>query len=504
MVFGVGVNMLNTLYKKLTVTLFSLIFIIGSIFFFLVLYATNMYQQEVNQKLNQNLAKQIAAEYLLIDDQKLNRNGITDLFQNLMVVNRSIEVYLLNNKGDIIAHAAPKNLVKLDSVDLTSLQSFFDGKQAFPIVGDDPRHPGQRKVFSAAQIVTNGLVSGYLYIVLGGDQFTNIASTIKESYVLKLSSVGLFACMLTALFAGLFLFYVSTGRLRLLAQIMDNHTNNESDNRRQQHRYYLDQDPKDEIDRLGQRFNMMADRIEGQLLKLKEKDAKRRDLLANISHDLRNPTTTLLGYLETLNSPGDRLTSGEKKTFLEIAIRQTEKLGDLVSQLFDLAKLESLTILPNKERFSSGELLQDVVSGYKLRTEKKKVNIIIDYGENIPDTYGDIRLFDRVLQNLIDNALHSMPVNGCIQLSLSTEKEFIIVTITDTGCGIPQNDVPDLFERFYQGQNNDHGRTFNSGLGLAIVKQILDLHNCKIMLNSAVNSGTSVCFQIPIFRLLVN
>jgi two-component system OmpR family sensor kinase len=295
----------------------------------------------------------------------------------------------------------------------------------------------------------------------------------------------------------LILFAVLTGRLKQLAKVMDGFKRGETAKHmdlpvKRKERY------ADEIDRLGSTFREMAARIEKQMEELRKSDALRRELIANVSHDLRTPLATLQGYIETLLIKEDRLTEEERQQYLEIAIRHCKRLSKLVTELLDLAKLDSHEIVLQREPFNLGELVQDVVQKFQLRAKEKQINIVTKVQEGLPFAHADIALIERVLENLMENAIHYTPRDGHINLVLTPEGENISVKVSDTGPGIPAEELPHIFNRFYQLDKSRKAEK-HSGLGLAITKRILDLHERSIEVTSTPRSGTTFSFHLPVF-----
>jgi len=149
----------------------------------------------------------------------------------------------------------------------------------------------------------------------------------------------------------------------------------------------------------------MADRIHHQIQQLTQTDQLRRELIANVSHDLRTPLTSLQGYLETLSLKEGTLSAEDQRTYLAIATAQSEQLGKLIAELFDLTKLNSQEMRPHLEPFAMNELVQDVVQKITLVAEKKHVRLEAQSPANLPFVSGDIGLIERVLENLIENAI---------------------------------------------------------------------------------------------------
>jgi two-component system OmpR family sensor kinase len=241
----------------------------------------------------------------------------------------------------------------------------------------------------------------------------------------------------------------------------------------------------------------MAERIDRQIEELRKADASRRDLIANVSHDLRTPLATLQGYIETLLLKENRLTDTERRDYLETAIKHCERLSKLVHKLLELAKLDSYELSAVREPFNLSELAQDVAQKFQLTAREKKINISIKVEEEIPFVNADIGLIERVLENLIENAIRYTPEGGSICIALTPKNEEIAVQISDTGCGIPKDELPHIFNRFYQLDRSRKGEVGHSGLGLSITKRILELHDRTIEVTSSLNSGTTFTFQLP-------
>jgi len=488
--------MFQSLYSKLAAVLAGLFVIVGLLFVGVTVFSAGMYQQEVNQKLNSKLAQQIVAQKLLMKENRVNQEALEEIFHMLMVINPSIEIYLLDPKGNILAFSAPPGKVKRSQVDLGPVRKWLEGDMKMPLLGDDPREPGRKKVFTAARIPEKGPLEGYLYVILGGELYDSIVQKLKGSYILQLSAWMIGASLVFALMAGLILFAVLTRRLKKLSHLVDGFKVGESATPAD---FPLKGKgrPADEIETLAATFKEMADRIYGQMEELRKSDALRRELIANVSHDLRTPLATLQGYIETLLIKQDRLTEKERSHYLEIAIRHCERLNKLVGELLELAKLESRAVKVHAEPFNLGELVQDVLQKFELRAKAKQIALEMNIQDDLPFAEADISLIERVLENLLENAVHYTPEGGSIRLILTREKHDILVQITDTGQGIPKHELPHIFNRFYQlekGRNMENG---HSGLGLAITKKILELHDKKIEVASTPGAGTTFFFQVP-------
>jgi hypothetical protein len=231
----------------------------------------------------------------------------------------------------------------------------------------------------------------------------------------------------------------------------------------------------------------MRQRIEEQVRELERADRLRRELVANVSHDLRTPLASLQGYLETLLLRDASLTEEERRRYLDIAFRHGEKLRALISELFELAKLDSGDMTLQTESFSLAELAQDIVEKSRLQAARNGIEIHAQLQTDLTPVHADIRLIERVIDNLLDNALRHTPAGGTVTVQVTGLAEGTEVSVTDSGPGIPPEDLARVFDRFYRGKDSS-----GAGLGLAIARRILDLHGGTI---TASNTGAGACLR---------
>lgn len=493
--------MFRSLYSKLAVVLLGLFCLTGLFFIGLTLFSTDMYQSEINQKLNVKLAENIVAEKLLIQEHKINETALKEIFHMLMVINPSIELYLLNRHGKILTYSAPPEKVTLDRVDMAPVQAWFSENRVFPVMGEDPRNPGKYKAISVARIPAKGEpLQGYLYVILGGEIYDGIMQKLKSSYILQVSVWAIVAVILFAVAAGFLVFAFLTRRLKKLASAMDEFkesrtiTELPSDGR-------VDRALRDEIDRLDQTFVRMAEHIRNQMREIRASDTLRRDLIANISHDLRTPIATLQGYVETLLLKETMIAPEERKTYLETAHNHCLRLSRLVENLFELAKLDAPEMTIRPEPFNVVDLVHDIFQKFHLKATEKYITLTADIFDDTPLVHGDISLIERVLENLIENALHHTAAQGTITIVLSLSGDYVKVSVKDTGRGISRDELPHIFNRFYRVDKSRHNASGHSGLGLAITQRIMELHGQEMAVESIEGKGTTFSFQLPVAGL---
>lgn len=488
--------MFRSLYSKLAVVLSIVLAAVAVMVLAVTSYSTEMYQQEATQKLNETLASHIVAETHLMEQGRVNQAELERLFHLLMVFNPSIEIYLLDRSGAVLAHAAPEGRVKRASVDLAPIRRFLnDDSSDQPLFGDDPRDPTRQKVFSAAPVRSERGEEGYLYVILGGETYDSIVHRLRGSYSLKQTAWVMGASLLLALVVGLALFRWLTHRLSRLSTAMATF---ERKGELSLEAADEAEEPMrgDEIDRLSAAFGQLAARLRSQLEQLRKTDQQRRDLIANVSHDLRTPLATLQGCIETSLLKEDSLSREQRADYLRLALQHCQRLNRLVDDLFELARLDTIEALPQPEAFPLAELVQDVTQKFRLEAQQRGITIATNLTDGLPFVRGDIGLLERVLENLVENALRHTPSGGSVSVVLERVADNVSVQVQDTGCGIPAEELPRIFERFYQ-VDKSRSSGSASGLGLAIVKRIVELHGSRIDVDSGAGEGTRFGFFLP-------
>ena len=485
---------MRTLLAKLAGALLLILILAGSALFWLERYSSRAYFEELTQRLNAPIAQYVTGERQLIVDSRAQVHALQALAHQAMVINPTVEVYLLDARGKILAHALPKETVQVDRVELGPVRRFLSGDADMPLRGTDPRSTHGQKIFSAAEVRDEDRLQGYLYAVLGGQKYDQLAHSVRDSYVRKMSVGATVAIIAAAFLVALLVFGTLTRRLSHLTGLV-------------QHYADSDFDPSaarppatgsgDEIDSLGNAFAAMSARIQEQFERLKETDRLRRELVSNVSHDLRTPLAAIQGYVDTLLLKSRTITEAQRTQYLETTRKHTQHLNRLVSDLFELSKLESASVSPNFETFSLTELLQDVAQEFELEADRKEVTIDLTTSREPMLVVADIGLVQRVLENLLKNALQYTPARGVISVRVTAQENRLAVAVTDTGCGIPDDELPLIFDRFYCTDAETAAQSTSSGLGLAIVKRILDLHGSRILVSSEVNRGTRFEFDLP-------
>lgn len=482
----------RSLYWKISALFLFLLLLLGIGFNFLTLFSAEMYFQEGNQRLHRDFAKFIAELLIPYTHGTLSRGEIMGVFEQVHRMNPSVEVYLLNEEGEILSSSRAKENVKLQRIDVSPVREFMrnDGKSF--VMGEDPAEIGKMKVFSAAPLMSEGRRLGYVYVILGGEEYDSALQFIQENYILRLGARTLLVSLVAAAVIGLVSIAFLTRRLRNMTKVMTAFGAGDLGQR-------VAVRSDDEIGQAARAFNGMADTLQRHVDELAAVDSLRRELVANVSHDLRTPLSSMQGYVETILLKDASLSADERKRYLQTILDSTIKLNRLVRELFELSKLDARQTLPVREAFSLTELLQDVTQKFKPRAEASSIAIETRFDRDLPFVFADIGMIERVLQNLIDNAVKFTPANGRVEIGIERVEEKLRVQVSDTGSGIPREEMANIFDRYYRSGKGGSGSD-GAGLGLAIVKRILELHGEEIAVTEASGGGGRFSFTLPIAK----
>ncbi|KYO66158.1 two-component system histidine kinase PnpS [Thermovenabulum gondwanense] len=222
----------------------------------------------------------------------------------------------------------------------------------------------------------------------------------------------------------------------------------------------------------------------------------RREFVANVSHELRTPLTTIKSYTETLldGALNDEEVSMQ---FLNVINEETDRMTRIVNDLLELSRLDNKEARFNKKAINLSKVLAAAVSKMKVNAKKKGITICENVKEDLPLCYADADKMEQVFQNILSNAIKYTPEGGNITVNLWCESNFVITSIKDTGIGIPREDLPRIFERFYRVDKTRSREFGGTGLGLSIAKEIVKAHEGEIEIKSELGEGTEVTVKIP-------
>ncbi|MFB3133941.1 MAG: ATP-binding protein [Rhodothermales bacterium] len=487
-------HFIQSFYAKLSALFLVLIVALGTTIAILSVRSAMMFADEAEQNLSYNLAADLAVEFEPLVQDSIHHNAIMQTIKRMTGINPRIEIYLLGSTGMMKANylIGKEQRIEQPVLDLEPLDRFLNGDKV-PILGPDPLNVGQKKPFSVAPIEIMGEQGCYLYVILGSEEYDSAASMIKNSYIVRTTLTVLGLTLLIAGVVGVFLFGLLTRRLRAMKEVVGAFEKGQLDRR-------IEVKSSDEIGQLAASFNQMADTLVANVEDLKRTDRLRRELIANVSHDLRSPLAAMQGYLETIIMKNDTLSPDERLQYMDTVLKNTRSLNTLVGELFELSKLDAQQVEPHFEAFSIAELVQDVVMQFQPKAAHLNLTLEADLPERLSLVYADIGLVERAISNLIDNALRYTPAGGHVRIVPSDEGDAVSVQVIDTGYGIPAEDLPHIFERFYRVEKSRARDRGGTGLGLAITQKILELHGSTLAVQSALGKGTTFSFALPIWK----
>ena len=492
------VSLTAALVRKLWIAVSVIVLLLALVYVGITNYYSTQYHLALAQRVNAPLASHLIEEKFqeaspFLEDGSVNKPLFGSLMHDMMAVNRAIEVYLLGESGEVLysvvlSHDAGEPTKKVPT---EPIQRFLETQGEELITGVDPRNPEEDKIFSAAEYNVDGK-KGYVYIILAGEELAAASSALVNTYGGRLGGASLLIATLFGVLLGVGLIWFITSNLRSMVEVVNRFRKGDMKAR-------ITNPERSDVAPFALAFNSMAETIEENIEKVQGVDRLRRELIANVSHDLRTPIAVLQGYVELLEDKDSSITEEDRKQYVSILHSNAQRLGSLVDQLFEYSKLEAHQIQPVFEPFSISDMGMDLVSKYQVIAKRKNISVRVDAKEDVNAVvYADIGLVERALQNLIDNAIKFTPEGGEVVFCIKPKEKHFAISIKDSGAGVPEEHRVHLFERFYQMDRAEKRQ--GAGLGLAIVKKIMDLHNTsiRILTNDSQEQGTIFTFDLPV------
>ena len=484
-------------YQRLSVSLVAGFFIVIAVLTMSSTYLQTNMKHEGEQMLHLQLAEHLVSDNPLLQQGVYDYEALKNLFHTLMVLGPSFEFYFVDARGQILTYSAKEGEVVREEINLEPVYSLLGGDVSFPLYGDDPKSSSRQKIFSAAPVYNEDQLQGYLYVIIGGAQYDSIVDGLQQSKGMQQFVIIVLSGLAFLLFALLLLFKFFTAPLKRLSDDMDRFRNSGFDLTDSGIKLLpWKDDSRNEIQRLGYSFNEILKHIDQQWQQIKSNDSQRRTLLADLSHDLRTPLANLQGYVETLHIKGEQLSEQDRMQFLEICAKNLQNLKRLIDQIFELAYLESGHINIKSETFQLAELLYDIAAKFRFMAENKHIKIEVELDKADIYVHADIEKLERVMSNLIDNAIRHTPENGKVRIHTISSSSDVKIMIADTGVGIASDELQRIFDARYQASNTERDAGSNVGLGLAISKKLISLFDSKLEVSSELGCGTTFSFSL--------
>ncbi len=484
-----------SLYSRLSLSLFVVFVCLGTAFIWSFQKLDILTKDQAEQELHSQLADHLVHDNPLLASGQLTHDSLANLFHSMMILGPNFEFYVLDISGNILTYSADPEEVKRQKVALEPILDYLDKRQKLPIYAQDPRSDSN-KIFSAALIKDKEKTVGYLYVIVRSQIYEGIFAKVRESGQSQVYALILAASLIFFFAILLLTFRFLVNPLRKLTQRVKSI---EQDGFNEKLTEIPVPKSAKEVKQLTLAFNQMIAQINSQFNLLKSVDAERRELLAHLSHDLRTPLASLQGFLETIALKAEKLSEEDKANYLKRCLKNARQLKGFVDQIFELAHLESGHVSISLEPLPIAELLYDLVEKFALKAETLGVNIGVELEHENVQIITDIGKLERVLSNLIENALRHTPEGGKVTLKLVNiqQSKQVRVVIADTGTGILPDELPYLFDPRYRGTQAVDDDRHHIGIGLTITRKLLILMGSEIDVANNDDKGAKFSFCLP-------
>lgn len=329
---------------------------------------------------------------------------------------------------------------------------------------------------TVSPIVINEKVEGFVFMFLNTVAIRNMIHQLTNQFLL-IGVISIFITLITIFFLSKFIVSPLIEMKKVTEQISQGN-----------HEYKLNINRDDELGDLARAIQFLSDNLE----RLKR---DRNEFLSSISHDLRTPLTYLKGYADVATRPN--LTNEQRNEYLGIIKEESENVVKLIQDLFELAKMDENQFTIHKQTIQLKGFLEKIILQFQAAYQEKKINLHLYCDEDILAAI-DSERFRQVITNLLDNAFKHSPEKSSVAVKVQQAKHKSITTIavSDEGEGIPEADIPFIWDRLYRVEKSRSRSTGGSGLGLAIVKKIVESHGGEIAVSSVVNQGTTFTIQL--------
>ncbi|MEM0912511.1 MAG: HAMP domain-containing sensor histidine kinase [Pseudomonadota bacterium] len=484
-------------YQRISVIVVTIFALTIFLFLFLSNYIHEQKYLESNHLAYQRMVQSVVEKGDLFTTDTIDEAKLVEVLKTLQLANPNFHFYYLDSQGNILNHVSDSQPLSIARVDVAAIQSYISEDYKAPLESKDPKGRESQFTYSAAPVYELSGLVGYLFVV------TEQVSDGSLFYKLRNSNAFLSAFII-AFFGLIFLFALMLGLFRAITAPLRKLTNdmiafkdagNERSKAKLSSQVWCD-DSRSEVDKLGCAFNDLTFQINKQFEAIDHSIKQRQELLADLSHDLRTPLASMQGYMETLHMNGDALNDEDKSRFISICMRNMTNLKELIDQIFELAYLDGGQVKITREPCLIGEFLYDIADKFKIAAKAKNVSIIVTPDANFLINT-DLGKLERVLSNLLDNALRHTPENGVIKLNVTDENGSIAISIEDNGIGIAKHELENIFTPRYQASNSQSTNGKNVGLGLAICKRLTALLGADLTVKSESGKGTVFSFSLP-------
>lgn len=455
--------MFNKLSFKIGLLFFVFILVIESLLF-LILYI-NLANVRVDEVMNSLLARGNTHRDVLedhFDQGTLDHVGIMESASEFIVI-------ITDEKGEIIISSDPVEDAMMDVVEHTNNDEIpTEGK-----IVEDRWNEG-KYIATDSPITINGEHKGHVFMFVNTNYVKRTVNQLGDQFLIA-SLITIVLTIITFFILSRFITHPLIKMKEATEQLSQGNLN-----------VTLHTERKDELGELAYSITKLSK-------DLKELQMARNEFLASISHELRTPLTYIKGYADIINRPDT--TPEEAAEYIEIIREETEQLTILIKNLFQLAKIDQNNFMIKREHVNLDEVIQNIVERIRPALAEKNIKLHLNCSDKII-AFIDPQRFQQIIMNVLDNAGKHSRDGSHITIEVKQTKQHIIVTTSDDGEGIPEQDLPYIFGRLYRVEKSRSRETGGAGLGLAITKEIVESHGGSIKINSEINKGTSVIIKL--------
>ncbi len=485
--------MKNKISSLRLISLIVFLLIAGTAVLFMAItyYSAKQYHQATTQLLNREVAEHIAKFTSPYQKKGINKAIADSVFHNAMVLSPSIEVYFLDTNGRVMYYDAPDKDIVQWTVPLDPLNRYIASEGKKFITGIDPRDPDEEKIFSAAKVNASGRYQGYIYVILGSKEFRLASNILYNSHIGNLLlQAFMFVVISSIIITWLYLRRVEK-RFHRMIGVLERFKKGDYNARFQKEK-------NSEFSVFTESFNNMAELLVRNIVHLKQSEEGRKQLIVNISHDLRTPLSIARGYAETLSikkSENQNLPD-KQDHYIDLVIQKITQVEHMVTQLFELSRIESGEIVPHKQPFIFSEIVFEVMNSLMLPASHKNITIECAECSDFSWIDADIKMMESVVQNIIINAISYTKEKNIICVSMKQIENELVFVVENPADPLPD----DVLAWINAGSHGDgDSRPQKSMIGLSIVKRIIHLHHFDLLVTS-VNGYNTFRIIMPLFR----
>ncbi len=427
-----------------------------------------------------NLADDVETLYGFFDQGYLSMNQAVIQVQQKAEGSKNVIWVVTADDGTVWLAVDPSNQTTISK---QQIQDYYGGMKPILQRGKSVKMISQSGNFFNTPVITvaqpaldeDGNICAYIFV---HRELSEMEASLMAMYRQILLTAGISALL------GIILTYLFTrSMLRPLSVV----TTGAKQLARGKFDIYLEVKSKDELGQLADTFNSVAK-------DLKKHEQTRENLIANVSHELRSPLTSIQGLLQAVLD--GTIAPEDRDYYLDVVLGESKRLNLLISDLLDLAKLESGQFPMQIERVDINELIRRALVTFESKIEAKNLSVHLDLSEGQEFVMCDIARISQVMQNLLENAIKFANEGGLLRVYTSTTQSSVLVNVNNSGETIAKEDIPYVFDRFFKTDKSHSRQKEGTGIGLSLVKNILKGHGQKIWVQSDSIQGTTFTFTL--------